>query len=68
MRLNSARDVPAWPVVPAHCSPVPPHWPVAQCAGLEPSHPVRPQTRPLKLEGTVMITDEPGAMAHPPFW
>ena len=66
--LNSASEVPAWPVVPAHCNPVPPHCPVAHWAGLAELQPMRPQMRPLNSEETPKLTDVPGAIAHPPFW
>ena len=36
-------------------------------AGLEPSQPVRPHSRPILPLGTLNVDDAPGARLHPPF-
>jgi hypothetical protein len=67
LMLNSASEVPAWPVVPAHCSPVPPHCPVEHWAGLALLQLVRSQMRPIQPDGRLKLTEVPGAICQPPF-
>ena len=64
--LNSAREVPATPVVPAHCRPSPPQEPLEQTAGLALLQPVRPQMRPIQPEFRAKLTEVPGAISQPP--
>jgi len=56
-----------WPVVPAHCKPVPPQEPVVHCAGLAELQPVRPHKRPMFPSGTLKETWAPAAIDQPPF-
>jgi hypothetical protein len=65
LMVNSNSDVLGTPVVPAHCRPTPPHWPVVHCAGLAPLQPVRPHRRP--DPEMLNVTAAPGDIDQPPF-